>query len=276
MPLRSNTPAPAPGQLVTGHFHEGPRYGTFREHGTRDWLLVLTLSGHGRFGHAEGELICGPGDLVLLKPGTLHDYGTAPGHDAWEPLWAHLIPPPAWLGWLDWPERAPGLLHLNVHGHEFEPRIVQRFHDAIRLNAGSSRLREALAMNALEEVLLWCDHLNPHTAAVGVDPRIRRALDLIHEQFSRPLTVAVLARHSGLSPSRFTHLFQHETGQTPQRYLELRRLGRARELLEFTQAAVGEIARQVGYDNPFYFSLRFRRLTGTSPRTWRGRLHPPL
>ncbi|QYM79425.1 helix-turn-helix domain-containing protein [Horticoccus luteus] len=269
MTARSNTPAPVPGQLITGHFREGPRYATYRENGTRDWIIVETLDGHGRFGSASGECVTEPGDIVLVAPGTLHDYGTALGADAWEILWAHFIPRPHWLDWLNWPVIAPGLHLIPTHGHEFESRITQRFRDVVRLNASSSRLREALGMNALEEVLLWCDHLNPHTLTLGVDARIRRALDLIHDDFARPLSVAALARHSGLSPSRFTHLFQHETGATPQRYLELRRLGRARELLQFTQAPIAEIARQVGYENPFYFTLRFKRLTGQNPRAWR-------
>jgi AraC family transcriptional regulator of arabinose operon len=269
VPARANTPAPVPGQLITGHFHEGSRYSTYREHGTRDWILVHTLSGHGRFGHARGEYMTQPGDVVLVEPGTLHDYGTAGGAENWELLWAHFIPLPHWLDLLDWPEVAPGIRVLPLAGHEFEARIVQRFRDALHLNASSMRLREAFAMNALEEVFLWCDHVNPHTATIGVDVRIRRALDFIHERFAQPLSVADMARQSGLSLSRFSHLFQRETGETPQRYLELRRLGRARELLQFTQAPVAEVARQVGYDNPFYFTLRFKRLTGEGPRAWR-------
>lgn len=271
MPHRANTPAPPAGPLVTGHFREGPRYATYREHGTRDWLLVLTVSGHGRYSHAGGELITQAGDLTLVKPGTLHDYGTAAGHRHWEPLWAHFLPRAHWLGWLTWPEAAPGIFHLSLRDHELEARIARRFRDVIRLNAGPGRLREALALNALEEVLLWCAEASPHADQAGLDARVRRALDLIHEQFAQPLTVAALARHSGLSPSRFAHHFRRQTGDTPQRYLELRRLGRARELLEFTQAPVGEIARQVGYDNPFYFTLRFKRHTGASPRAWRAK-----
>ena len=48
IPSVGNTPAPPPGMLVTGHFNQGPRYRTHREHGTRYWLLVSTRRGHGR------------------------------------------------------------------------------------------------------------------------------------------------------------------------------------------------------------------------------------
>ncbi len=269
MRSRPDTPSPPPGPLVAGHFHKGPRYLTYRAHGTRDWLLVYTLSGHGRYGHAAGEFITRPGDMILLKPGTLHDYGTARGHRHWEPLWAHFIPRPGWMELLEWPEIAPGLLHLPLAGHEWQARIVRRFREVLPLNAGPSRLREPLAMNALEEILLWCDLANPRHATAGLDHRISRSLDFICARFSEPLTVAAIAAHSGLSPSRFAHLFRAQTGETPQRYLELQRLNRARQLLEFTQEPVAAIARQVGFENPFYFTLRFKRHSGASPRHWR-------
>jgi AraC family transcriptional regulator of arabinose operon len=267
--IRANTPAPPPGTLVTGHFHKGPRYATYREFGTRDWLLVYTQSGHGRYGHAQGEFVTEPGGMVLVRPGVLHDYGTARGARHWEPLWAHFIPRPGWLPWLDWPEVAPGILHLSLRGHEAAPRVARRFRDLIRLNAGPSRHREDLALNALEEILLWCDLANPQRETAGLDSRIRHSLEFICDRFAEPLNVARVAGQCGLSPSRFAHLFRAQTGETPQRYLELQRLNRARQLLEFTQEPVAVIARSVGFDNPFYFTLRFKRHSGASPRAWR-------
>lgn len=274
MPARRNTPAPPPGMLVTGHFHKGPRYRTQRAHGTRDWLLVYTVSGRGRYGYDRGEFVTQPGDLVLLRPGVRHDYGTARGAKHWEPLWAHFIPRPAWLPFLDWPEVGPGILHLALGDQEAGARIEPRFRDVVRLNAGPSRQREALAANALEEILLWADLANPRRETAGLDSRIRHSLDFICERFAEPLNVARVAAQCGLSPSRFAHLFRAQTGETPQRYLELQRLNRARQLLEFTQEPVAIIARSVGFENPFYFTLRFKRHSGASPRAWRARRRP--
>ena len=271
MTTRANTPAPPPGTLVTGHFNRGPRYATYREHGTRDWVLVSSVSGHGRFGHARGEFVTQPGDMVLVRPGVRHDYGTARGARHWELRWAHFIPRPDWLPWLDWPEVAPGIRHLALRGHETAPRLAQRFRDLVRLNTGPGRPREALALNALEEILLWCEVANPRRETAGLDSRIRHSLEFICERFAEPLGVGRVAAHCGLSPSRFAHLFRAQTGETPQRYLELQRLNRARQLLEFTQEPVAVVARSVGFENPFYFTLRFKRHCGASPRAWRQR-----
>ena len=104
---------------------------------------------------------------------------------------------------------------------------------------------------------------------------MRTAIDYICLNYAEPLTVTQIARQCGLSASRFAHLFRSQTGETPQRYLELQRLHRACQLLEFTQEPIREIARQVGFDNPFYFTLRFKRQQGVSPRHLRQQLHPP-
>lgn len=271
MPLHPETPPPPFGLLVTGSYRQKARFSTYRKHGTRDWLLIYNLSGTGRYAHLTGDLITQPGDIILLKPYTRHDYGTALGHAHWEPLWAHFVPKPDWLGQLDWPEVAPGILCLRLKDHEQHPKIVRRYRDMLRINATPSPLREALAMNALEEILLRCSLANPKHAAAHVDSRIRHALDFIGTNFAQPLTLSQIARECGLSLSRFAHLFRDETGETPQRYLEIQRLLRARQLLEFTQEPIRLIAEQVGFENPFYFTLRFKRHSSISPREWRQR-----
>ena len=91
--------------LLTGHYDRGTEYHTWRRTGTRDWLLVATLAGQGRFGPNTEPLLVQAGDLVLIRPGIAHDYGTAPQAARWELLWGHFHPRPHWLEWLVWPER---------------------------------------------------------------------------------------------------------------------------------------------------------------------------
>ena len=83
--------------LLTGHFNETSGYRAMRQNGVSDWLLIHTLSGRGRFGHASGDMVAEPGDWVLLRPGTRHDYGVEPGLQRWELVWAHFLPRAEWL-----------------------------------------------------------------------------------------------------------------------------------------------------------------------------------
>ena len=131
------------------------------------------------------------------------------------------------------------------------------------------RQSESFAMNALEEVLLWCDLVNPHSVTSLIDPRIRRAVDYISEDPSRPIALGRLASRSALSRSRFSYLFRSQMGKTPQQLQEEQRINMARQLLSLTSRPIGQIAHDLGFSSPYYFSLRFKRATGKSPRAYR-------
>src|SRR5690349_24078444 len=73
--------------LITGHFCQKAGYLAWRPQGTRDWLIIYTLAGKGRFGFPGGERVVEPGDITLLRPGTPHDYGVEKSLAHWELLW---------------------------------------------------------------------------------------------------------------------------------------------------------------------------------------------
>jgi AraC family transcriptional regulator, arabinose operon regulatory protein len=252
-------------ELFTGHFHEGSGYRIRRQEGVGDWLLIATLGGRGRFGHAGGDLVAEPGDWVLIRPGTLHDYGVESSLKQWELLWAHFQPRAHWLPWLDWPTVSPGLMILRIA----DGAVTDRFREVHRLFTSDLRRREAYAMNALEALLLECDRLNPLAETSRYDQRIRRAMDYLERNLSRKVTLAEVADAVGLSPSRLAHLFREQSGQTPQRYLEGLRMQRATELLQRTGFSIKQIADAVGFESPFYFSRRFKARTKRSPVDYR-------
>lgn len=263
----AESPYQATRRLLTGHFHEGPGYRAVRRRGVGDWLLVHTTGGRGRFGFAGGELIVEPGDWVLLRPGTPHDYGVEPELERWELVWAHFQPRPDWLDWLAWPAIADGLMHLRIEGEAGGPLAQQFAGVHALLDSGFSR-REALAFNALEAVLLGCDGHNRRAAAPG-DERIRRALDFIDGRLTEKLLVDDVAAAVGLSPSRLAHVFRRETGDTVQGHIEARRMQLAADLLRRTSFPIKQVAASAGFESQFYFSQRFRRWMGVSPLQFR-------
>lgn len=272
MPSNSETPHPPVVSLVTGHFRERANYASWRRHGTTDYLLMLALSGTGRVGYLGGEMAAKPGDLILLRPGTLHDYGTARGAAGWEIIWTHFLPRTHWLPDLrGWPESAPGLTLFSLGGPESETFVRARaaLMEMHRLALSGLPRRDDFAMNALEEALLWCDLANPSRTAARLDERVQQALEFLRGRLSEPVSLAQVADAVGLSASRLGHLFREQTGQTPQQFVETARIARAQQLLSLTGRTVGVIAEEVGYENPFYFTLRFKKHTGLSPRDWR-------
>ena len=265
---------PEAAQLITGHYDELPGYATSRVRGTEDWLLIATLRGGGRFGFPDGEHVSEPGELVLFRPNTPHDYGVAAGQERWELLWTHFLPRPEWMVWLRWTELSPGVGHLVLADTTLRARVFSRFAEVHDLATSALRYRETFAINALEEVLLWCDTENPLSEQARMDKRITDAMEYLVRHLAEPVSLDELATVCGLSVSRLAHLFRLQVGVTAQQYLESQRLHRAQQLLELTPRPISVIAAEVGYENPFYFTLRFKRATGLSPRDYRHK-HAP-
>lgn len=257
--------------LVTGHFRESSAYSTRRPRGSGDWLLIYTLAGAGRFTHESQSLVTTAGDATLYPPNIYQDYRTDPDAQHWELLWAHFTPSPRWHAWLQWPVAVGGLMRIRLEDPAAQRNVIRSLRLAHRLHASYLRHRLELAMNALRSAILWCDEHNPQNDQQKLDPRIRKALDLLTQQLDKPMTLAGLSKHCGLSSSRLSHLFAEQVGTSPQRFLDRQRMRRARELLRVTSLPVAQIAYAVGFENPLYFTRRFTAATGLSPRLYRQR-----
>lgn len=103
---------------------------------------------------------------------------------------------------------------------------------------------------------------------------IQEALGYIAGHYADPsLSLPEVAAQANLSPSHFCTVFSQETGRTFKEYLTEIRISRARELLRTTGLKSFEIADQVGYSDPHYFSYVFRKHTGSSPTEFRWQGH---
>ena len=77
------------------------------------------------------------------------------------------------------------------------------------------------------------------------------------------------AKMCGISTSYFISCFTKEYGMPPYRYLTQIRISQAKHLLLETGFSISEIARSVGYADPFCFSRIFRKYAGMSPSEFR-------
>jgi AraC family transcriptional regulator, arabinose operon regulatory protein len=268
-PLRypEDEPAPPPGLLLADHYDEPERYRVRRGYGTYDWLLTYTLSGQGVYRLDGQDYPCNAGDVTILLPRTPHDYRTAQG-SRWNFCWAHFIPRPQWLGWLQLTRRADGLILLPIDSEIVQERISAAFVRLLGDSKHSARYSDELAQNALEEILLLTTQADARNSP-RFDPRIEQALAYITAHPDAAISVDQLAAMVAMSPSGFAHLFKAQVGVSPmQMHLRLR-LRQAARLLEYTARSVQEIALDLGFQSPFHFSRQFKAWYGVSPKGYR-------
>lgn len=98
-----------------------------------------------------------------------------------------------------------------------------------------------------------------------IDPRIGRALALMHRYPDRPWTVEMLGSEVAMSRSRFAAQFHNLIGCAPMAYLTGWRLQKARRLLTQTRATVQQVATEVGYQSAAAFTRAFTERFGQPP-----------
>ena len=113
----------------------------------------------------------------------------------------------------------------------------------------------------------------PRWYTASVDPRLRVALQAMHEDPAHPWKVPELAAISGLSRAAFARSFREGIGKAPLQYLTEWRMTLARDHLSAGALSLTSIASEVGYGSPYAFATAFRRHHGMPPGAWR-KQHP--
>lgn len=113
---------------------------------------------------------------------------------------------------------------------------------------------------------------NGHVSALGDPENVRRieiSISYMAQHFNKPMQVDKLAALVNISPSHYFALFKRQTGCAPIDFFIRLRMERARRLLDTTSLNVKEIASELGYEDPFYFSRVFKSVNGVSPSEYR-------
>jgi AraC family transcriptional regulator len=135
-----------------------------------------------------------------------------------------------------------------------------------------------LAAESLANVLVVClirHVVAPRRTASGQDgalprARLRDVVDYIEEHLDVSPTLEQMAAVARVSPYHFARQFKRATGLPPHQYVIMRRIERARQLLQGDGAfSLAQIAAHVGFSDQSHFSRHFKRLVGVTPGQFR-------
>ena len=169
------------------------------------------------------------------------------------------------------PEVDPALFPPLITGLDYDttaPLFKELYQSYSQLGIGA-RLRErALFLQLAAEV---CGLTSPSRDSCGLfhQKTISEAVNYIQEYYTEDISLPLLAAHSGLSPKYFGRLFREQTGFTVREYLTGIRIRNAKNLLAHTDSPLEQIASGTGFQDKFYFTKVFKRLTGITPGKYR-------
>lgn len=93
-----------------------------------------------------------------------------------------------------------------------------------------------------------------------------KALEYIEQNYmNSDVSLNSVCSYLAMSTSYFSTLFKTHTGETFIEALTKKRMEKARSLLENTSKRAYEVAEEVGFSDPHYFSVSFKKATGKTP-----------
>lgn len=227
------------------------------------------------------EKISATGKAVRTKSGTGHLCLTPSG----QTVAAHWSKPLKNLGLLLNPDFVRRSALENGFSDKFEFREIYRGEDPLVTQIGMALLSEhespadigRLYADSLVQTLTLHMLRNYSDASARVENtngglsgyRLRRVTDFIEANLDEDVSLSQLAEVAGLSQFHFARAFRKSTGETPQHYLNTRRIERAKELLTDRELPLVEVGLRTGFKSQSHFTTLFRKFTNQTPRLWR-------
>jgi AraC family transcriptional regulator, melibiose operon regulatory protein len=248
---------------------------------------AVIVSGHMIYGFREHEVELGPGDVLFVKPCTMH---YTRQKDESDPVGMYTVAfpltllsspeSPLWRKYI-LPLLRTDFLSLKIEGDTADDKeaklILERIHS----------LKDNLEENSLEAMSLlynlWKKTLECITAS-GIqhpetknsdrtreDESLRRALGVIHSRYSEKLTVDDIADGAYISRNSCFRYFRSAFNRTPLDVLNEYRLSVAVSLLKGDET-ITKIASSCGFGSSSYFTRFFRLKYGMPPQKCRENL----
>jgi AraC family transcriptional regulator, arabinose operon regulatory protein len=247
-----------------GYFPDAKNHEMNRPRGSDETIVIVCASGMGwaRVGDTTHRI--GSQSALVIPRSVPHAYGADPDNP-WTIWWCHLagtdvaelvetleVTPSRPIVPIRRIERAVALLDEIISG-------LERDQSPPRLNGTAGAAWKLLTQIGVDRVM-------PEQG----DP-LERAMAYLEDRLAGRITVSELAKLVGVSRSHLTAMFHRATGGGVLAYHSALRMARARQLLDGTEASITEIADEIGFGDPLYFSRQFRRFHGVSPTQFRHR-----
>ncbi|MDY0167582.1 MAG: AraC family transcriptional regulator [Thermoguttaceae bacterium] len=227
-------------------------------------IIALAVSGRARYECGGEPFVVQKGHMLLFPKGMRHSARSDPG-SPWSFFSAGFQLIPADEAAADAFDRLP-----NWTVPKNFVRALELFEELDRLwsaqEAGYLLASRSRLLDLLHVVVQGAVNVSrsiPHSR------RLEAVVQQLQEQPARNYRVEDLAEQAGLSPSRFRVLFKALTGHSIVRYQNWLRVNKAKDLLLSGEYSVAEAAAEVGFDDTYYFSRLFKKMTGFAPSHYR-------
>ncbi|AEV99881.1 AraC family transcriptional regulator [Niastella koreensis] len=250
-----------------GYYPNARGHYTYRKKGLPENFLFYCVDGAGWYQIGDKKSEVGPNQFFILPQNVEHAYGSAEDNP-WSIYWIHFGG-----------ESLSQMNALQAVQKHFKPFYIKSSSEIINM---FSRMYKALELGYSTDNLIFANLSLPHFLSLfiynskhtTVSPNdkldvVDAAILYMQEHINENISLQDLSSHYNYSASRFSSLFKQKTGYAPIDYFIQMKMQKASQQLDFSSSSVKDIALSMGFDDPYYFSKRFRKIIGLSPKQYR-------
>lgn len=251
-------------------------------HWHREFELAIFYEGRGEFRIGDEFINVNPGDIIVIKPGTLHStekkgsrkliYDTIVFDES---ILFGNHSERCYTDYLNIFDRDDSKITLPINsatsGYAEIKKNTEELFESCFSFSGSGDLNVKIKLMQIFALILESGTVNTGYSFKMSTDVIKPSIDYIRNNYSDKITVETLADQCHLSKSYFMNMFKKVTGKTVIGYLMQVRIDNACKLLANEHMAASEAAVSVGYTNISNFNRQFKQLTGLTPKEFKKR-----
>ncbi len=254
-----------------GYFPNAQYHYRERKHGCEDYILIYCLGGKGHIETAAAKFTLQANQFMFLPPNQYHMY-QADIQDPWTIYWVHFSG--SKLQELE--------QQFRISQYEkptdiyYSEEILQTWQEMYAsLDKGYSADNISFANLSLYRFISFFIFpgrkklIAQEEEAIEKGP-LEKSIDFMKANISGRFTVEDLAMQFHISTSHYTALFKKKTGMSPMDYFIRVKIHYACQMLSQSKLKIKEVGEKIGYDDPYYFSRIFKKVTGKSPAQYKG------
>lgn len=226
---------------------------------------------------SEDKLQLAPKEAVLLKCDTYFlDIIKESDNDTVEVIAIHLYP--AILKKL-YIHELPALIEKQTNNvntkHLVDTLIVSKFIESLEFYfQNPSLVNDDLLELKIKELILLLVQTNNISSILELitelySTKTTSLREVIQLHIYSSLSVEELAKLSQMSLSSFKREFKKQFNDSPSNYINSAKLKKAKELLSLSPLPISDIAYEVGFNDPLYFTRLFKKKEGLTPSSYR-------
>jgi len=249
-------------QYAAGHFRQ-------RKNGCKQHILIYCHEGEGWYDIGKGRYPVKKNDFFIIEAGLSHTYAASEANP-WSIYWIHFSGEQSNL--------FTSFFNKTIHiDDEPSARSDDRIHlfceILVNLEMGYSIENMEYITLCLWYLLGSFRYIPQFREINKPKPQnvIQKTISFMKNNINKQLTIEEIAENVNYSSNYLSSIFIQKSGMSLINYFNQLKIQKACQLLDFTDKNIKEIAFELAFSDPYYFSKVFTKHMHISPRGYRNK-----